>query len=137
MKTKTVVALLFAFALIAQAQVTLAQKLDKALDGWTLLGTREVDYTLDRDVVSLKDLGHSITGLKFIVKNATINMHKATVHFKNGDTQEIEFADEVNAKNDGRIMELKGNSRPIEKVTFWYDTKNKPADKSTVEVWGK
>lgn len=137
MKTKTVVAILFAFVMIAQAQITFAQKADKVLDGWTLLGTREVNYTIDRDVISLKELNHSITGIKFIVKNATINMHKATVHFKNGDTQDIEFADEVNAANDGRLMELKGNSRPIEKVTFWYDTKNKPTDKSTVEVWGK
>jgi len=139
MKTKTIVAFLFAFIMIAQAQIIFAQQASKALDGWTLLGTREVDYTLDRDVVSLKDLGHSITGLKFIVKNGTINMHKATVHFKNGDTQEIEFADQVNATNDGRLMELKGNSRPVEKVTFWYDTKNKakPTDKSIVEVWGK
>ncbi len=64
-------------------------------------------------------------------------MHKATVHFTNGDTQDIEFSAEVNAANDGRLWDLKGNSRAIEKVTFWYDTKNESNNKSIVEVWGK
>ena len=72
-----------------------------------------------------------------MVKNGTLNMHKCTVHFKNGDTQDIEFSEEVNKKNDCRIMALKGNSRAIEKVTFWYDTKGSADKKSIVEVWGK
>ncbi len=135
MKTRNVVAFMIAFVMIAQ--FSFAQTASKALDSWNLLGTRAVDYTLDRDVITLNPSTTSITGLKFIVKNGTINMHKATVHFANGDTQDIDFADQVNAANDGRIMELKGNSRAIEKVTFWYDTKNSSKDKSTVEVWGK
>jgi hypothetical protein len=137
MKTKTVFAFLVALFMIVQSNTTFAQKASKALDGWTLLGTREVDYLIDRDVISLKESKTNITGLKFIVKNGTLNMHKATVHFTNGDTQDIEFEDEVNAGNDGRMMELKGNSRKIEKVTFWYDSVNDSKEKSIVQVWGK
>ncbi len=137
MKTKHVIAFMAAIIVLAQAQFTFAQKLDKLFDGWTLLGTREVNYTIDRDVISLKESKTYITGLKFIIKNGTLNMHKATVHFTNGDTQDIEFAKEVNSANDGRLWDLKGNSRAIEKVTFWYDTQNKSNDKSVVEVWGK
>jgi hypothetical protein len=137
MKTKTVFTFLVALFMIVQSNTTFAQKASKALDGWTLLGTREIDYLIDRDVISLKESKTNITGLKFIVKNGTLNMHKATVHFTNGDTQDIEFEDEVNAGNDGRMMELKGNSRKIEKVTFWYDTVNDSKEKSIVQVWGK
>jgi hypothetical protein len=137
MKTKTVFAFLVALFMIVQSNTTFAQKASKALDGWTLLGTREVDYLIDRDVISLKESKVNITGLKFIVTNGTLNMHKATVHFTNGDTQDIEFEDEVNAGNDGRMMELKGNSRKIEKVTFWYDSVNDSKEKSIVQVWGK
>ena len=138
MKTKNLFAFIAAVLItLVQVQFTSAQTADKALKAWELLGTREVDYTLDRDVVTLKESGHSITGLKFIVKNGTLNMHKATVHFTNGDTRDIEFPAEVNKTNDGRIVELAGNSRKIEKVTFWYDTVNKSKDKSIVEVWGK
>jgi len=138
MKTKNPFVLIVALVItLAQVQFTFAQTAAKALKSWELLGTREVDYTLDRDVITLKESGHSITGLKFTVKNGTINMHKATVHFTNGDTRDIEFPAEVNKTNDGRIIELAGNSRKIEKVTFWYDTVNKSTDKSIVEVWGK
>jgi hypothetical protein len=137
MKTKNIVAFVVAVILMTQVNFAIAQKLSKALDGWTLLGTRAVDYAIDRDVVSLQEMKMSITGLKFIVKNGTLNMQKATVHFKNGDTQEMTFAEEVNASNDGRLWDLKGNSRAIEKVTFWYDSKNEQKYKCVVEVWGK
>lgn len=110
---------------------------DKSLDSWTLLGTKTVDYTLDRDVVSLKESGEYFTSLKFVVKNGTLNMHKCTVHFADGNTKVIDFADEVNKTNDGRILDLKGSNRKIEKVTFWYDSKNNSDNKSIVELWGK
>ncbi len=138
MKTKNLITtILTAVMFAAQIQFSIAQKADKSLDGWTLLGTRTVDYTLDRDVVSVKESSQKFTSLKFVVNNGTLNMHKCTVHFKNGDTQDINFADEVNKSNDGRMMDLKGNSRAIEKITFWYDTKNSSNNQSIVEVWGK
>lgn len=120
-----------------QAQLSFAQLADKSLDGWTLLGTRTVDYTIDRDVVEMKDSKEYFTALKFVVKNGTLNMHKCTVHFTDGDTRDISFADEVNKRNDGLMMDLKGSNRTIEKVTFWYDTKNSSDNKSIVELWGK
>mgnify|MGYP003413961822 FL=1 len=64
-------------------------------------------------------------------------MHKCTVHFADGETKDIEFSEEVNKANDGRMMDLKGSNRKIEKVTFWYDSKNSSDSKSIVEVWGK
>ena len=136
MKIKNLFAFVIAIIVFAHAHVSLAQA-NKTLDGWLLLGARTVDYTLDRDVVSVEDSKTTFTSLKFVVKNGTLNMHKCTVHFKNGDTQDITFSDEVNKTNDGKLMDLKGNSRAIEKVTFWYDSKNDSDKKSIVEVWGK
>lgn len=136
MKIKNLFAFAIALMVFAHAQVSLAQA-NKTLNGWWLLGARTVDYTLDRDVVSVEDSKTTFTSLKFVVKNGTLNMHKCTVHFKNGDTQDIEFSEAMNKTNDGRLMDLKGNSRAIEKVTFWYDTKNDSDKKSIVEIWGK
>lgn len=108
-----------------------------SLESWKLLGTRTVDYTIDRDVITLDESKEPITALKFTVKNGTLNMHKCTVHFADGETKDIEFSEEVNKTNDGRMMDLKGSNKKIEKVTFWYDTKNSSDNKSVVEVWGK
>jgi len=120
---------------VAAANFSYGQTTD-LLKGWTNLGSRVVDYTLDHDVVTLSGK-EAYTSLKISVKNGSLNMHKATVHFANGDKQDITFPDVVTPENDGRTIELKGNDRVIEKVTFWYDTRQKSNEKATVEVWGK
>ena len=135
MKARTILTIV-TFVLVISQVPTFAQIANKSLDGWTLLGTRTVDYTLDRDVVSITN-NQIFSELKLMVKNGTLKMHKCTVHFEDGDTKDISFTDDVNKTNDGRILDLKGSNRTIEKVTFWYDTKNDSKNKSIVELWGK
>jgi|JI10StandDraft_1071094.scaffolds.fasta_scaffold1828244_2 hypothetical protein len=136
MKTKQIIIIFVAVMLIALIESSFSNSTDKIKgdnDDWILLGSQTVDYTLDRDVVSLKESG-AFTALKFKVNNGSINLHNCTVHFKSGETQEVSFSTNV---NDGRSIDLYGNTRKIEKITFWYDTE-KPADKkAVVEVWGK
>ncbi|CAN5565880.1 hypothetical protein BH10BAC4_BH10BAC4_19830 [soil metagenome] len=103
---------------------------------WDKLGTKVVDFTLDRDVVTASSK-ETYSALKVKVNNGTINVHKVTVHFANGDTQDIKLPAELSKENDGKLIDLKGNQRVIEKITFWYDTVNKDKDKAVVEVWAK
>ncbi len=106
--------------------------------GWDKLGTEAVDYAIDHDVVTIQQGStETYTALKIKVVNGTVNVHKATVHFANGDTQDVNLPKELNAGNDGKLIDLKGNKRAIEKVTFWYDTKASSNEKAVVEVWGK
>jgi len=104
---------------------------------WDKLGTEAVDYAIDHDVVALKGSQETYSALKIKIVNGTVNVHKATVHFANGDTQDIDLPKELSAGNDGKLIDLKGNKRVIEKVTFWYDTKANSNEKAVVEVWGK
>ena len=130
---KTINFFAFVVALfVSSTTVTMAQN---ALT-WDKLGSKVVDYTLDHDVVtaSTKD---TYSALKIKVDNGTVNVHKATVHFANGDTQDIKLPGELSSGNDGKLIDLKGNKRAIEKVTFWYDTKNSSPNKAVVEVWAK
>ena len=109
--------IVFIVVLLPIAQTSIAQELRTDREGWTLIGTRVVDFTLDRDVVSFGDRVEIFTALSFIVKTGTINMHKCIVHFTDGDTREIEFTNikkddmwenDVNKSNDGLILDLKG-----------------------------
>jgi hypothetical protein len=125
-----------ALLLLSVSSATFAQD-QNLLKDWKMLGSRVVDYTLDHDVVSLNNSQEAFTSLKVIVKNGSLNMHKATIHFANGDKQDITFPDVVTNESDGRSIELKGNDRVIEKVTFWYDTRKGSNQKSTIEVYGK
>jgi len=135
MKTNKLIIAALAMFFVAAANFSYGQATD-LLKGWTNLGSRVVDYTLDHDVVTLSGK-EAYTQLKVVVKNGSLNMHKATVHFANGDKQDITFPDVVTPESDGRVIDLKGNDRVIEKVTFWYDTRAKSNEKATVEVYGK
>jgi hypothetical protein len=114
-----------------------AQSADKNKDGWVLLGTRAVDYLIDHDVVELQGGYENLQSLRFTVKNGTLNMHKATIHFADGETTDLDFTDDEQGPSSERIVDLKGSHRSIEKVTFWYDTKSGSDNKATLEVWGK
>ncbi len=103
---------------------------------WDKLGTKTVDFTLDRDVVTASKQ-EAYSALKIKVNNGTINIHKVTVHFANGESQDVKLPAEMNKNNDGQLIDLKGNQRVIEKVTLWYDTVNKDKDKAVVEIWAK
>ena len=103
---------------------------------WDKLGTKTVDFAIDRDVVTASSQ-KTYNALKIKVKNGTVNVHKVTVHFANGDTQDVDLPAELTKNNDGKLIDLKGNQRVIEKITFWYDTKNADKDKAVVEVWAR
>lgn len=103
---------------------------------WDLLGTKTVDYAIDRDVITANQ-AKTYNALRVKVNNGTVNVHKVTIHFANGDTQDVKLPDELTKSNDGGIIDLKGNQRAIEKITFWYDTKNSDKNKAVVEVWAR
>ena len=134
MKTNRLFIAVIALFMIAAANISYGQNLIK---NWEPLGTRVIDYTLDHDVVSLKNSNEPFTALRVSVKGGSVNMHKATVHFANGDKQDIDFPHTLTPENDGQVIDLKGNDRVIEKVTFWYDTKATSTQKATIEVFGK
>lgn len=104
---------------------------------WDKIGTETVDYTIDHDVISLNKSQQTYTALKIKVIDGTLNIHKATVHFANGDKQDVELPEVLGKDNDGELIDLTGNKRIIEKVTFWYDTENKNNEKAMVEVWAR
>jgi hypothetical protein len=133
MKSKLMIGVI-ALLLLSISNLAFSQNLIK---DWKMVGSRVVDYTLDHDVVSLNNSQEAFTSLKVVVKNGTLNMHKATIHFANGDKQDITFPDVVTNETDGRIIDLKGNDRVIEKVTFWYDTRRASDEKATIEVYGR
>jgi len=125
-----------AIAVVLGAYSTMAVAQNKIT--YDKLGTQIVDFTIDHDAVKLNTT-QTYSGLKIVVNNGAVNVHKATVHFANGDTQDVKLPDVLTKDNDGKLIDLQGNKRIIEKVTFWYDTKGKKSndDKAVVEVWGK
>ncbi len=105
---------------------------------WEKLGERKVAYRVDKDEIIVTAREGRFTALKLIVRNADLNMHRFTVHFNNGQTQNVEMRDRIPAGvESSRVIDLDGKGRFIEKVVFWYDTQNDENRRSTVELWGR
>lgn len=105
-------------------------------EDWQMLGTHVVDYTLDYDVIPVTYKKGTFTTLKFRITDGNINMHRCMITYENGDKQEVEIKHQFTA-NSEKVVDLKGNNRIIEKITFWYDTKNASTRKAVIEAWGK
>ncbi len=133
MKTsRNIIVSVLAFVAIAFFAVNVQAKL---MAKWTLLGTRVVDYTLDHDNITFENKTDEFSTIKVKVKEGTINVYKATVHFANGEKQDIDLPKDLSKATDGHEIDLKGDHQAIEKITFWYNTKIKSDQRSVIEVW--
>jgi hypothetical protein len=106
-------------------------------DNWVRLGSRKVNYTLDRDEIPVTYRGGAFESIRVVVTGGSMNMHKCVVHFENGSVQEIDLRHTFTRASSSRVIDLRGNKRFIEKIVFWYDTKNLSRGRATVTVFGK
>jgi hypothetical protein len=134
MKSRINIAFFIAVIMIAQCKTGLAQTANARTEGWSLLGSRTVDYLIDRDEIAIE--ASTFVELKFEVKNGPLSMHKCTLHFSDGSMKDVEFPDNVKASTE-RVIDLKGSNLKLDKVIFWYDTNIKSDTKAVVELWGK
>ncbi|NUO00006.1 MAG: hypothetical protein HUU01_05255 [Saprospiraceae bacterium] len=104
---------------------------------WEFLGSKKVDYTLDRDEIIVTAREGKFTAVKFLVKKSGINLHKCVVHFENGGIQELDLRENIPAGGETRVIDLDGKRRFIEKIVFWYDSKNYEDRKAVIEAWGR
>lgn len=104
---------------------------------WELLGSRKVNYGLDRDEIIVTRAEGVFSALKLKVRKGGINLHKVAVHFGNGEVEELEVRANIPADGETRVLDLPGNKRIIQKVVFWYDTKNHANQKAHVDLWGR
>jgi hypothetical protein len=104
---------------------------------WEFLGKRIVNYTLDRDVIPVTWREGSFNALRFEVKDGALNMRRCIVFFGNGEKQEIELRHNFGRGGNSRVIDLVGNNRLIDRIEFWYDSKNFSRSRAEVLVYGR
>ena len=105
--------------------------------GWQRIGSKKVNFKLDRDVIPVGLDDGRFSKLKVLVTRGSLNMHKMVVHYGNGAKNEIALRHNFGRKSTSRIIDLKGNKRFIKKITFIYDTKNYSKQRAKIHVFGK
>jgi hypothetical protein len=107
------------------------------LDPWVQLGMLKVDYALDHDVLPVTYRKGYFEAVKIVVRGGPLHMHKCMVYFENGGQQEVELRHNFAKGTESRVVDLKGNKRFIERIEFWYDTKDIADRKALIVVWGR
>lgn len=105
--------------------------------GWRSLGTKTLNYKTDHDILDVQLRDGRFQQLRFVVRGGSLNMRKCVVHFENGGQQEIDLRHNFIPRSASRVVDLKGNNRIIERISFWYDTQNSSVKKATLTVFGK
>jgi hypothetical protein len=104
---------------------------------WERLGTRNVDYKIDKDDIHVGAKEGGFTKLKVVVTGGALNMHKMVVTYMNGEKEEITLRHNFKKGSGSRIIDLNGGKRLVKDIRFFYDTKNVAKGKAKVTVFGR
>ena len=104
---------------------------------WSNLGSKKVNFGVEKDVLIVGRSDGKFKSLKFIVNGAPLNMRKVTVHFANGTQQKLALKHNFSKNRNSRTIDLVGNKRIINKISMWYSTKNNAYKKATITVFGR
>ena len=123
---------LFTFSFVACSSTKTAD-----IGNWNKLGSKTVNFGLDKDVIKVGAREGGFKKLKVAVTGGSLNLHKMTVVYKNGERDQLNLKHNFTKNSDSRVLDLQGGKRFIKEIIFWYDTKNRSKRKAKVQVWGK
>jgi len=133
MNTKASTFLLSLFLLVGLSSFTIPN----THSNWEPLGSRKVNFKVDRDAIMVGVADGRFKRLKVVVTQGDLNMRSMIVHYGNGTIDNIPLRFNFNKRSTSRVVDLKGNTRIIKKVVFVYDTKNRERKRAKVTLFGK
>ena len=129
MKTKSIVFMALVTVFLTGSAFTMYSK-------WVLIGQKEANYGPDRDV--LKVTGNDIfKAIKIKVTDAGLDMMDMDIYFENGEKFNVAIRKNFKQGEESRVIDLPGNRRRIDRISFLYDTKGVMKGKANVLVFGK
>lgn len=87
---------------------------------WEMLGRKVASFTAERDVIPVTAKDGVFTKVKFRVLKAPLHVMDMKIHFRNGDVKDVSLKKLFAAGNSSRVIDLPGNKRIIQKVSFKY-----------------
>lgn len=104
--------------------------------GWHKIATATVDLKKERDEIAVL-AADRFASIKFIVKDAAIDLRDLEVYYESGDIQKATVGAAIKAPGESRVIELNGGERNLKKVVFIYKTvPNYKDEKAHIELWG-
>ena len=109
----------------------------EAIDrGWTVLGSKNVNWRVERDVIQVGLRDGSFSKLKIKVTGGSVNIKSMVVTYGNGEKDRIPLKHNFRRGATSRTIDLEGKRRVIKNISFVYD-RNNIARRAKVWVSGK
>jgi hypothetical protein len=103
---------------------------------WTLIGSRVVNFGVDRDVIAVRGRD-AFRAIKIKVVDAGLHMYDMDVVFENGEKMNVPIQFNFREGEESRVIDFPGKMRRIKKIEFTYDTKGIMKGKAKILVFGK
>lgn len=105
--------------------------------GWEHLGTRQVDFGADRDVIDCTGEGR-FTAFQVEVEDGDLEMFDIVVTFGNGDKESPKIRLMFDDSTRTRVIDLPGNKRFVKRIAFMYKSIRATRDgKAVINLYGK
>jgi len=104
---------------------------------WEELGSRIVTKGADHDVINVTRRDGTFTKVQFRVLKSRVHIDKMTIVFDNGDAQHFRIDKNFDVGEWSPVLDLPGNKRFIDKVTFNYHTRFFANGKGKIVLFGK
>ena len=121
--------------LLARATTLLAAS-PLVADDWELLGSRQVSFAVDHDVIPVTAREGVFRALKIEVEAGNLEMYDIKVVFGNGEVFSPGTRLVFRENSRSRTIDLPGNRRVINRVEFFYRSRVRRG-KATVRLYGK
>jgi len=106
-------------------------------EGWVYLGEADVNGYVDHDRIELGEGYGWFRAIQFRVERAPIEFYRVVVHYGNGADEEIAIRHRINPGERTRAIDLKGGTRAIHSVEFWYAKARYDSVKPKLYLFGR
>jgi len=104
---------------------------------WRELGSKEVDYNVDHDTITVTAMRGDFRKIKLRVSNAPVRFYRIVVTYGNGRSQDVDVRSLIRPGGETRTIDLPGRERVIRKVEFWYESASLRRQKARVTLYGR
>jgi len=104
--------------------------------GAVLLGTREVNFGIDRDTIVVPRSVGPLHQLIVVARMNPVEVYNIRILFESGASEDFNLREKLFTTRDRMIIDLPGNARVVREVIFRYRKINNAARRAVVELWG-
>lgn len=126
-----------ALAAAAAVSATPAANAEARYGGWERLGSREVGFARDFDVIHVGRYEGNFDKIRLKVERNSVFMNYLGVIYSNGGRDRIPIAGWIPRGGYSRVIDLRGGQRHIRQVELYYRSVPNDRRKARVEVWAR